>query len=51
MHVLNICDLFLGQWISVEFDRASVPSGAEFGAREAELVGLKALTLSSVRAP
>lgn len=46
MHVL-----FLGQWISVEFERAGVSSGVGFGAREAELVGLQAHTFPSTRAP
>lgn len=31
MFWMNICALFLGQWLSVEFDRASVPSGAGLG--------------------
>lgn len=47
---LSICVLFLGQWVSIVFDRTSVSSGVGFGAREAELVGLKAHTLSSIRA-
>lgn len=31
MHVLNMYALFLGQWLSVELDRASVPSGVGLG--------------------
>lgn len=43
MHVLNICVIFLGQWISVEFNR----EGSEwfgFGAGETKLMGLQAYT-------
>lgn len=41
VHALNICAPFLGQGISMEFDRAGVSGGVGFGAREAELVGLR----------
>lgn len=39
VHVLNIYVLSLGQWISMEFDRAGVSSGVGLGAREAEQWG------------
>ena len=51
VHILNLCVLFPDQWISVGFDRAGVSSGVWFGEREAELVGLQAHTVPSVRAP
>lgn len=37
-YILMICVLFLGQCLSMEFNRAGVSSGLVFEAKEAELV-------------